>query len=167
MSKDASFKVVDFESLWLIGKETLVKQGETATEFVKAFRTDGSNAYLQNLADRVSPDGDFIIWMGEYSAQAKTFTEIPGIFVKPGCIVPEGFAVRKLPCCKMAICIITGTTRNLTKGAHNTLVKLMKESGYIPDYSYGFSMEYYSYKEYEQKNDIYKFSYYLPCKKAD
>jgi hypothetical protein len=51
----------------------------------------------------------------------------------------------------------------LTRGAHNKLLKLMREAGYAPDYSYGFSMEYYSYEKYEKDNDEYTFAYYLPC----
>ena len=164
MKKEATLKIVDFGPAWLIGKQTTVKLGGTATEFVKAFRNDGSNAALQQMDDKLTPDGDFVIWMGEANNQTKTFTEIPGILVKPGVAVPEGFVMRELPACSMAICTITGDTRSLSRGAHNTLVKSMKDSDYVPDYLLGFSMEYYSYEKYECKNDLYEFSYYLPCK---
>lgn len=159
-----SLKIVDFGHVWLLGKETKVLQGKTAEKFVRECRTDGTNAYLQNLACRISPVGDIIIWMGEYDGQTKTFTEIPGVFVKPDSEVAEGFTVRDIPCCKMGICTISGKTRDLTRGAHNKLVKLMKDAGYAPDYSFGYSMEYYSYEKYEKENDIYEFSYFLPCK---
>ena len=160
-----SYRVMDFGPLVLLGKKTIVQQGKTATKFVKSFRTDGSNAYLQSLDERVSPMGDVIIWMGEYDGVQKTFVEIPGVFVKPGTQAPEGFAARELPACTMAVCTISGRTRSLSRGAHNKLVKLMAADGYAPDYSYGYSMEYYSYENYEKNNELYQFSYYLPCKK--
>ena len=159
------WKVIEFGPLWLVGKQTTVPQGKSAAKFVKAFRCDGSNEYLQGLKDRVSPAGDIVIWMGEYDAEQKSFVEIPGVFVRPGCEVEDGYAVRELPECAMAVCTIAGKTRNLSRGAHNRLVKLMKAAGYSPDYSPGFSMEYYSYEKYECENEWYEFSYYLPCKR--
>ena len=164
--ESVAFQAVEFGPYWLIGRQTTVGQGKTAAPFVKTFRTDGSMQQLQALEGRVSPDGDLIIWMGEYDAQAKTFVEIPGILAQPGCEVPEGFAVRELPECLMGICTIRGKTRSLSRGAHGKLVRLMKEAGYEPDYSLGFSMEYYSHEKYELKNEIYEFAYYLPCRKA-
>lgn len=160
-----TFKAVDFGPVWLVGKETTVEQGKTATAFVKKFRNDGSNAYLQGLNDRVSPEGDIIIWMGGYNPVTKSFIEIPGVFAKPGCKVEEGYTIRELPQCIMGICTISGETRSLSRGAHNKLVKLMKEAGYEPDYSFGYSMEYYSYEKYECDNEVYEFSYCLPCVK--
>ena len=68
-----------FGPVWLAGRETRVALGKTAARFVKAFRTDGSNAYLQKLPGRVSPEGDIILWMGGYDPLTKTFTEIPGV----------------------------------------------------------------------------------------
>lgn len=167
MIKDVTLKVIDFGPAWLIGKQTLVKQGGNAADFVKKYRNDGANAYLQCMANKVTQDGDFVIWMGEYNNETKTFVEIPGVLAKPGIIIPDGYVMRELPACTMAICTITGDTRSLSKGAHNKLVKLLKDSEYEPDYSKGFSMEYYSYEKYECKNDIYEFSYYLPCKRAE
>ena len=35
MIKDVTLKVIDFEPAWLIGKQTLVKQGGNAVDFVK------------------------------------------------------------------------------------------------------------------------------------
>lgn len=160
------FEAVEFDEVLLIGKKTEVLQGRTATAFVKEFRSDGSNEHLQKLDNRVSPKGDIIIYMGEYDSQAKSFTEIPGIFAKPGCEVPAGYDYRVIPRCMMGIYTVSGKTRSLTRGAHNKLVKLMEQNGYAPDYSLGFSMEYYSYEKYEKKNDVYSFSYYLPCKKV-
>lgn len=161
---EMTFRTADFGPLWLVGRKTTVQQGKTAAKFVREFRSDGTNTRLQKLDGRASPAGDIIIWMGEYDAQAKSFTEIPGIFATPGCKVEDGFDVRELPHCTMGIYTVTGKTRNLTGGAHNKLVRLMKQAGYAPDYSFGFSMEYYSYDKYEPENDVYEFSYYLPCK---
>lgn len=159
----AEFRAADFGPVWLVGKKTVVRQGQTAVKFVKGFRTDGTNEYLQSLPGRVSPEGDIIIWMGEYDGETRSFTEIPGVFVKPGSVTMEEFDVRELPRCTMGICTITGKTRDLTRGAHNKLVKLMSTAGYQPDYSFGFSMEYYSHEKYEKDNDEYSFSYLLPC----
>ena len=66
----------------------------------------------------------------------------------------------------MAVCTIRGKTRNLARGAHNKLVSLLKGTGHEPDYSLGFSMEYYSYEHYEKENAVYAFSYMLPCKRS-
>ncbi len=159
-----TLSIVEFGPLWLVGKKTTVAQGKTAEKFVAQLRVDGTNTILSNLESRVSPPGDIIVWMGEYDNQSKTFSEIPGVFVSPGAHIPEGFDIRELPHCMMGICTISGATRNLSRGAHNKLVKLMKNAGYVPDYSFGYSMEYYSYEKYEKDNGTYEFSYYLPCK---
>ena len=103
--------------------------------------------------------------MGGYDPLTKTFTEIPGVFVPLGSEVREGFAIRELPKCTTGIANITSPTRNLTKGAHNKLVQLMDEAGYAPDCSYGYSLEYYAYEQYEKDNEVYTFSYWLPCKR--
>lgn len=160
-----TFEARAFGPVWLAGRETRVALGKTAARFVKAFRTDGSNAYLQKLPGRVSPEGDIILWMGGYDPLTKTFTEIPGVFVPLGSEVGDGFAIRELPKCTMGIANITGPTRNLTKGAHNKLVQVMDEAGYAPDYSYGYSLEYYAYEQYEKDNEVHMFSYWLPCKR--
>lgn len=164
--KNLEFKAVELEAVWLVGRETVVQQGKTAAKFVKAFREDGSNEYLQGLDARVSPEGDVIIWMGEYDGETKAFKEIPGVFVTPGSDVKSGFTYREIPRCTMGVCLIRGKTRNLSKGAHNKLIKLMTKAGYAPDYSYGFSMEYYSREKYEKDNEEYEFAYMLPCRKA-
>lgn len=161
-----NYKIIDFGPTYLLGKKTIVEPGKTAVKFVKEFRTDGSNDFLQKLEERVSPKGDLIIWMGDYNSNTKTFVEVAGVFVKEKCQIKEEYILKELLPCKMAILMISGKTRNLSKGAHNKLVELMKEQGYIPDYSYGYSMEYYSYDSYEKENEIYEFSYYLPCKKV-
>ena len=44
---NAAFQAVEFGPLWLIGKQTTIGQGKTATQFVKSFRTDGSMQMLQ------------------------------------------------------------------------------------------------------------------------
>lgn len=159
-----TFRTMDFGPVWLVGSKTIVQQGKTAGNFVRKFRQDGTNAYLQGLDCRVSPAGDIIIWMGESDPEKKTFAEIPGILVSPNCDIDDTFDIRPLPHCTMGLCVITGNTRNLTGGAHNKLTMLIKESGYEPDYSYGFSMEYYSYEKYEKDRDEYEFTYMLPCK---
>ena len=46
-----------FGPVWLAGRETRVALGKTAARFVKAFRTDGSNAYLQKLPAGYRPKG--------------------------------------------------------------------------------------------------------------
>lgn len=166
-AQTVSFQAVDFGPIWLLGKQTTVQQGKTAVKFVTAFRRDGSNDYLQSLPERVSPKGDIIIWMGGYDPASKSFTEIPGVFVRPGCRYEGDYAVRELPACTMGVCSITGPTRDLSRGAHNKLLKAMQQAGYAPDYSPGYSMEYYSYELYEQDRETYTFSYYLPCRRLE
>jgi hypothetical protein len=167
MQKPAlSFHVIDFGPIWLLGSKTIVSKGKTGVAFVGKFRCDGTNDYLQRHPDRISPEGDIIIWMGGYDEKTQSFTEIPGVWVKPGCEARDDLAIRELPHCTMGICRITGQTRDLARGAHNKLLRLMREAGYEPDYSLGFSMEYYSFEKYELENSEYEFAYYLPCRKT-
>lgn len=159
-----SLNIVEFGPLRIVGKKTIVSKGKTAEKFLLECRKDGTNEFLKSLNSRVSPPGDIAVWMGEYDEGSKSFIEIPGIFAEIDAKIPDGFDYRELPHCMMAICTISGNTRDLARGAHNKLLKLMKNSGYIPDYSFGYSMEYYSHEKYEKENDVYEFSYYLPCK---
>src|SRR5690606_25086418 len=127
---------------------------------------DGSNEFLQKLK-KVSNDGDCIGWMGDYNPETKTFVEMVGVFVESGSMVPEGFDYVDIPNCKMAILWIEGVNPDLEKGAHNLILKYLKKTEYMEDYSYGFSMEYYTiigYVTMDEINPIYRFGYYLPCK---
>lgn len=158
------FVAVEFAAVKLIGKEITVSQGKTAAKSVAEFRKNGENERLQNHPDRVSPKGDIIIWMGDYNAQTKSFIEIPGIFASTQSEVPDGFVSRQLPACTMGVFTITGTTRDISRSAHNKLVRAAAENGYAPDYSFGYSMEYYSYEKYEKGETEFVFAYYLPCR---
>jgi len=71
----------------------------------------------------------------------------------------------------MGVGWIQGNTSNLENGAHSKTEKIMKENGYIPDYSeVAISMEYYSFDKYvnieDNGNNIFTFGYFLPCKKV-
>ncbi len=165
-SRNLRFEAIDFGPARLIGKPVTVSQGKTAAKHVRAFRADGSFALLNALPGRISPEGDLVIWMGEYDPETKTFVDIPGVLATPDCPVPEGFVSRELPRCLMGVGWISGPTRELTRGAHNKTVQLMKQAGCAPDYSLGFSMEYYSREGYEAdrpEGENYTFGYYLPC----
>lgn len=161
-------KVVDFQETRMIGKKITVKQGRNAKKHWNTFLNDGSNELLQKLDDRTSPFGDCIGYMENYDPISKTFIEMPGVFTKPNTIVPEGFDYIDLPKCLMGICAISGDNQNIDRGAHNKTVKMMIKEGYEPDYSYGFSFEYYSLEKFVQtkQGDDYTFYYYLPCKKV-
>lgn len=159
MEQTIRFEAVDFLPVRLIGLECVVAKGGNARKTWKQFRTDGANEQLQAMPQRVSPQGHQIGWMGDFNAETNTFVEIPGVFMQPETPVPEGFGYRDIPHCLMGICHISG--ENAERGAHNKAVKAMKAQGYEPDYSLGFTMEYYAPRE-DGKAD---FAYYLPCKK--
>ncbi|NLW70688.1 MAG: GyrI-like domain-containing protein [Eubacteriaceae bacterium] len=167
---NVSFEARQFEPMRFIGKKTIVEKEKTATKFVKAFREGGDLDFLMQLEGRITPDGDFAIWMGDYDSVTASFTEIVGVFAEANCPVPEGWDHKDMPGCTLGICSIEGPTRSLSSGAHNKAVKQMKLSGYEADYSYGFSMEYYSHEKYaigiEGAENPYTFVYLLPCTKA-
>lgn len=149
----------------LIGKKTTVALGKNAVKFVTEFREGGALAALAGLS--TLPANDFAIWMGGYDEATKSFTELPCVFAAPDAEVPEGYDFIDVPACTLGKCFISGPTRNLSRGAHNKLLKLMKEAGAEPDYSLGFSMEYYSYELYGRDKDAgedYTFVYILPVK---
>lgn len=165
--KKFSLEVIDFKAVRMIGRKINIKLGKNAKKHWQKYLTDGSNDFLQQL-DKVSPDGDCIGWMGDYDPETKIFTEMPGVFVKKDSQVPEGYDYVDIPDCKMAILWIEGEEANLEKGAHNLLLKHLAKTDYVPDYSLGFSMEYYTSigsVKMDENNSIYKFGYYLPCKK--
>jgi predicted transcriptional regulator YdeE len=165
-----SFEVQNFKAVRLIGKEVIVGKKNPVPELWEKMLNDGTNEFLQRMLERVSPIGDTIGWMGEYNPQTKEFTYIAGIFAKPNTIVPNGFSYRDIPDCLMGIGWIQGNTSHLEKGAHSKTEKVMKENGYMPDYSIvGISMEYYSFDKYanikDDSNNTFTFGYFLPCKK--
>jgi len=63
--------------------------------------------------------------MGNYDPSTKTFTEMPGVFVRPETVVPEGLDHIDLRECLMGICSISGDNPNLEKNAHNKCVNAM------------------------------------------
>lgn len=171
MGENTSFEVQEFKAVRFIGKEVVVGKKNPVPDLWKSILKDGTNEILQGLPERVSPVGDTIGWMGEYNPQTKEFIYIAGIFADPDTNVPEGFSYRDIPDCLMGIGWIQGNTSKLEKGAHTKTEKIMRASGYAPDYSIvGISMEYYSFEEYakieEDGNNIFTFGYYLPCKKV-
>ncbi len=166
-----SFEVKNFDSVRVIGKEVIVGKKNPVPELWRKMLSDGTNDFLQSIPERVSPMGDTIGWMGEYNSQRKEFTYIAGVFVKPNTTVPKGFSYRDIPDCMMGVGWIQGNTSNLENGAHSKTEKIMKENGYIPDYSeVAISMEYYSFDKYvnieDNGNNIFTFGYFLPCKKV-
>ncbi|BCJ93698.1 hypothetical protein acsn021_12670 [Anaerocolumna cellulosilytica] len=170
MGNKIAFEVQNFKAVRFIGREVIVGKKNPVPELWKSILNDGTNDFLQSLPERVSPEGDTIGWMGEYNPKTKEFVYIAGIFAKPETVVPAGFSYRDIPDCIMGIGWIQGNTSNLEKGAHTKTEKIMKENGYVPDYSIvGISMEYYSFDKYakieEDGNTIFTFGYYLPCKK--
>lgn len=172
MGNKISFEVQNFNAVRFIGKEVIVGKKNSVPELWERILNDGTNEFLQSLPERVSPFGDTIGWMGDYNPQTKEFIYIAGIFTEPETIVPNGFSYRDIPDCLMGIGLIQGNTSNLEKGAHVKTEKIMRENGYIPDYSIvGISMEYYSYDKYakvtEDGINIFTFGYYLPCKKIN
>jgi predicted transcriptional regulator YdeE len=172
MGTKISFEVQNFKAVRFIGKEVIVGKKNPVPELWKKMLSDGTNDFLQSIPERVSPIGDTIGWMGEYNPQTKEFTYIAGIFAKPDTIVPNGFSYRDIPDCLMGIGWIQGNTSHLEKGAHSKTEKVMKENGYMPDYSIvGISMEYYSFDKYanikDDRNSTFTFGYFLPCNKID
>lgn len=166
-----SFEVQSFQAVRFIGKEVTVGKKNPVPDLWKSILHDGTNDLLQNLPDRVSPKGDTIGWMGEYNPKTKEFVYIAGIFAAADAVVPDGFAYRDIPDCLMGIGWIEGRTSQLEKGAHMKTEKIMRESGYEPDYSVvGISLEYYSFDKYatveEDGKSTFTFGYYLPCKKT-
>lgn len=158
-----------FGPVRLIGLEKrAILKASSAKELWDRVLYDGIVDTLQELSGRVSPDGDLAGWMGEYDEKEKTFSYIVGVFTQPGSPAPEGFTYRDLPACLMGIGRIRGRTGHLEMGAHNKTVKVMRAHNMEPDYSQGYSMEYYPYKEYGSIEDngenIHEFQYYLPCK---
>ncbi len=171
MGLKISFEVQNFSEVRFIGKEVIVGKKNPVPELWNSMLKDGTNEFLQNMPERVSPMGDTIGWMGEYNPKTKEFTYIAGIFTKPHTQVPNGFSYRDIPDCLMGIGWIKGNTSQLEKGANVKTEKIMKENGYEPDYSIvGISMEYYSFDKYanikEDGNNILTFGYLLPCKKV-
>lgn len=169
MGVKISFEVQNFKAVRFIGKEVIVGKKNPVPELWEKILNDGTNKFLQSMPERMSPLGDTIGWMGEYNSQTKEFTYIAGIFAKPDTVVPSGFSYRDIPDCLMGIGWIQGKTSHLEKGAHAKTVKVMKENGYVPDYSVvGISMEYYSFDKYanvkEDGNNTFTFGYFLPCK---
>ncbi|CCV64742.1 Transcription activator effector binding [Alteracholeplasma palmae J233] len=165
--KTYELQILDFKKVRMLGKKVLVKMGSNAKKHWQEYLNDGSNQLLQENENRVSPKGDCIGFMGGYNPQTKTFIEMPGVFVKPDTIVPDGFDYIDIPDCNMAVLWITAENPNLEKGAHNLLLKHLKETNYEADYSLGFSAEYYTsvgYVNLDKNNPIYKFGYFLPCK---
>ena len=166
------FEVQDFKAVRFIGKEVVVGKKNPVPELWNKILKDGTNDFLQSLPGRVSPLGDTIGWMGEYNPQTKEFVYIAGVFAKPDAVIPDGFSYRDIPDCLMGIGWIQGNTSHLEKGAHTKTEKVMRENGYVPDYSVvGISMEYYSFEKYakivEDGNNLFTFGYYLPCKKIE
>lgn len=171
MGVKVSFEVQPFQAVRLIGKEVIVGRKNPVPELWEKILKDGTNDFLQNMPERVSPRGDTIGWMGEYNPRTKEFVYVAGIFARPSTIVPDGYSYRDIPDCFMGIGWIQGPTPQLEKGAHVKTEKVMRASGYVPDYSIvGISMEYYSFDKYasveEDGNNIFTFGYYLPCKKV-
>ncbi len=167
MEKTYKLEITDFKACRMIGKKIIVTLGKTARKHWQKFLNDGSNEFLQKLECKLSPAGECIGWMGDYDSKTKTFTEMPGVFAVMDSEVPNGYDSIDIPDCKMAILWIEGNTSNLEKGAHNLLLKYLNETDYAPDYSLGFSMEYYTsvgYVSLDKDNPIYKFGYFLPCK---
>ena len=170
MGLKISFEVQNFKAVRLIGKEVVVGKKNPVPELWGNMLNDGTNEFLQNMPERVSPRGDTIGWMGEYNSKTNEFTYIAGVFTKPDTTVPNGFSYRDIPDCLMGIGWIKGNTSHLEKGAHVKTEKIMRENGYEPDYSIvGISMEYYSFDNYanieEDGNNTFTFGYLLPCKK--
>jgi len=170
VSEKISFEVQNFKAVRFIGKEVIVGRKNPVPDLWERMLTDGTNDFLQNLPQRVSPLGDTIGWMGDYNPQTKEFVYIAGIFAEPNANVPDGFSYRDIPDCLMGIGWIEGNTPELHKGAHVKTEKIMRANGYVPDYSIvGISMEYYSFHKYanvkEDGKNTFTFGYYIPCKK--
>lgn len=163
------FESRPFGPVRVIGLEKrVVLQANSAKELWEHAEKAGILEILHALPNRVSPEGDLAGWMGEYDERDKTFTYIVGVFTEPNVPAPEGLAYRDLPPCLMGIGKIRGCTQKLWQGAHNKTVKIMGAHGMKPDYSQGYSMEYYPYKEYgaieDNGENILEFQYFLPCK---
>ncbi|WP_162140306.1 GyrI-like domain-containing protein [Haploplasma axanthum] len=163
-------EIKDFNAVRMVGKKTTVKFGGNAKKHWKSYLDNGDNDLLQNLKNKVSPNEDCIGWMGNSNLETKTFIEMPGVFLLENSDIPEGFDYIDIPKCKMAILWIEGDTPNLERGAHNHLLKYLKKTDYIEDYSLAFSMEYYTsigYTHLNKENPVYKFGYLLPCRRRN
>lgn len=172
MKTNVTFKAFPFPPARFIGKACTAVTGRknpVIKELWDDFLYKGGKEFLEQRPDIRSPKGDCAGWMGEYNAQTKEFTYIVGSFFEPGCDVPEGYTYRDVPACLMGVGKIRGKTQHLEGGAHNKTVKAMQADGYEPDYSVGFSMEYYPYEQYGMVEDNgeneLEFHYYLPCRK--
>lgn len=160
-------EIKEFESVRMVGKKIEVKLGGNAKKHWKKYLSDGSNEFLQTQQTRVSPKGDTIGWMGNFNPETKMFTEMPGVFMNPKSVILDDYDYIDIPKCLVAILWIEGDNPNLERGAHNILLKHLKKTSYIADYSYGFSMEYYSnigYVNLDIENPVYRFGYFLPIK---
>ena len=166
---EVSFEAFPFEPARFIGKKCVVGKDSPVKQLWNDFLVNGGKEFIDSLPGRRPPFGDYAGWMGEYNAQTKESTYIVGAFFEPGSLVPDRYSYRDTPACLMGVGKIRGKTQHLERGAHNKTVKAMQAEGYEPDYSVGFSMEYYPYEQYGAVEDngenVLEFHYYLPCKK--
>lgn len=106
------------------------------------FRNFHERAFeVLELANPVS--SSYVGWMGDFDQTTGRFIYIAGMLLPQDAAVPEGYDSRCLPPCKMAVGWVKGKEPDVYLNAHTLTEAGIKESIYLPDHSFGYSMEVY------------------------
>lgn len=154
---------IELPAVRMIGIPVINGQGENPVPALweKCFR-ERTFTELENS----NPVVDYYIgWMGEYNSAAGTFTYIAGMIMPTGTKVPDGFDYRDLAPCLVGNGFINGDFANgdVFCHSHDLTVSGIKENGYEPDYSYGWSAEVYA-KDLSFDAEEGTINYFCPCK---
>jgi len=112
-------------------------------------RCFSENAFeILKQSDPISPS--YVGWMGNFDQSTGNFTYIAGMMLPEDAPVPEGYDSRLLPPSKMGIGWIKGKEPELYFDAHTLTAEGINETIYLPDNSFGYSMEVYHPKRFAE-----------------
>lgn len=161
------FQVIQVPAMKVVGKEirpTMNAPENPIPAFWSACFADGTFAALEAL-NQAALDGAYIGFMCDYSAGDGKFTYICGMFMKPGCPVPEGFAARDVKEGSVAVGWVRGPERENYPVAHELTCAAMKKAGHAPADAAGWCAEVYNCPRFTtpQENGDVILDYYIPC----
>ena len=165
------FEVKEIPELCVVGKEIIVEMA--GMEQFNPIPGFWQKCLDEKLFEKIGSELKDFVYDPAYAGfmkiiNEKEFTNVCGILMKPGVVVPPGYVSYRINSFTAAIGWVKGKEPVIYMEEHTLTEKAAGEAGYTHDGARGFSIELYNHPRFtvpdESGNRI--LDYYMPVKKV-
>lgn len=163
------FDVQNLPALTVAGRAVRVRMSDEMDDPVHELwaRCHGDGTF-DELAGLGTFDPSHVGWMGDFDARTNSFVYLCGMLLPAGLEVPEGFDVRPIGPCPVAVGWVQGEPDELVPLAQDLTEQAMVEADLVPDEDAGWALELYNCPRYTEPGPEGEVivDFYVPCREV-